>query len=176
MTMRNIIKTIGILLIILCCLSTQAQTTKANKKAAEATRIKNLVNSQKYVFIANYVIPLGGGGFALTSYYDVKVGKDTISTFLPYFGRAFMANYGSINNGIQFTATKFTYKVTTKKNNWDVLITPLENNRMNDPLGVRLMRLSISPDGNATLQVNNTNRDAITFFGRIEEISKSDKL
>ena len=175
--MKNIIKVTAILLIAVCSLSVHAQTTRADKKAAEITRIKNLVNSQKYVFIANYVMPLRGGGFGTSSYYDMKVGKDTITTFLPYFGRATMANNGSIDNGNNFTSTKFTYKATTKKNNgWEIVIVPLDKNKGNDPLGIRNMILSISEDGYATLQVNNLNRDAISFNGRIEEISKSNKL
>ena len=175
--MKNLIKTIGIFLISICFLSAHAQNTKADKKAADKARIKNLVESRNYVFVANYIMPIYGGGFGTSSYYDMKVGKDTISTFLPYFGTARMANYGSIDNGIHFTSTKFTYKPTIKKNgNWEIIIVPLDKNRANDALGVRNMILNISESGYATLQVNNLNRDAISFNGNIQEISKSDKL
>ncbi|GAB2981181.1 hypothetical protein GCM10027049_16300 [Mucilaginibacter puniceus] len=175
--MKNIIKIIGAILISMLCLSVQAQTTKTDKKAAEKAHIKNLVESKRYVFVANYIMPLRGGGFGTSSYYDMKVTKDTISTFLPYFGQASMSNYGSIDNGIHFTSTKFTYKSIIKKNgNWEIVIVPLDKNRGNDPLGVRNMILNISGDGYATLQVNNLNRDAISFNGRIQEIPKSDKL
>ena len=171
--MKNLIKILGILLISLSCLSVQAQTTKADKKAADKARIKNLVESQRYVFVANYIMPLRGGGFGTSSYYDLKVGKDTVATFLPYFGRATMANYGSIDNGIHFTSTKFTYKLTPKKNKWEVIIVPLDNNRANSALGVRNMILSISDEGYATLQVNNLNRDAISFNGQVRDVSQA---
>jgi hypothetical protein len=174
MTMKNLIKIIGIFLISLCCLSVQAQNTRADKKAAEKAHIKKLVESQNYVFVANYIMPLRGGGFGTSSYYDLKIGKDTITTFLPYFGQATMANYGSIDNGIHFTSTKFTYKPTIKKNgNWEIVIVPLDKNRGNDPLGVRNMILNISESGYATLQVNNLNRDAISFNGTIREVSQA---
>ena len=171
--MKNIIKIIGIFLISISSLSVHAQTLKADKKAADKARIKNLVESQRYVFVANYIMPLRGGGFGTSSYYDLKVGKDTIATFLPYFGRATMANYGSIDNGIHFTSTKFTYKLTPKKNKWEVVIVPLDNNRANSALGVRNMILSISDDGYATLQVNNLNRDAISFNGQVRDVSQA---
>lgn len=174
--MKNLIKILGIFLISVCCLSVQAQNTRADKKAAEKARMKNLVESQNYVFIANYIMPVYGGGFGTSSYYDMKVGKDTISTFLPYFGTARMSNYGSIDNGINFTSTKFTYKLTPKKNMWEVIIVPLDHNRANSALGVRNMVLSISEEGYATLQVNNLNRDNISFNGRIQEISTSNRL
>jgi hypothetical protein len=174
--MKTTVKLILALLIAGCCLNVHAQTAKQNKKTASINRIKSLVNSQRYVFLANYVMPMRGGGHAITSYYDLKVTKDTVAAFLPYFGQATMANYGSIDNGINFTSTKFTYKVTQKKNSWDIVIVPLDKNKLTDALGVREMRLSISEDGNAMLQVNNTNRDPITFTGRIEDMSRSDKL
>lgn len=174
--MKSTVKIILILLIAGCSLGAQAQNAKADKKITNTTRIKNLVNSQRYVFLANYVMPMRGGGHALSSYYDLKVTKDTVAAFLPFFGRAYMANYGSIDNGINFTSTKFSYKVTPKKNSWDIVIVPLDKNRLTDALGVREMRLSISAEGDATLQVNNTNRDPITFNGRIEDMSQSDKL
>jgi hypothetical protein len=174
--MKSIIKIAGIFLITICSLQVYAQTTKSDKKAANLARIKNLVNSQKYIFVANYIMPLRGGGFGTSSYYDLKVGKDTVSTYLPYFGNATMSNYGSLDNGIHFTSTQFTYKVIPKKNKWEITIVTLDKNRGNDPLGVRNMVLDISEDGFAILSVNNLNRDAISFSGQIREISKSDKL
>ena len=88
-----------------------------------------------------------------------------------------MSNYGSIDNGIHFTSTKFTYKPTIKKNgNWEIVIVPLDKNRANDALGVRNMILNISDEGYATLQVNNLNRDNISFNGRVQEIEKSNRL
>jgi hypothetical protein len=175
--MKNFIKILGILLISLSCLSVQAQTTKADKKAADKARIKKMIESRNYVFVANYIMPVYGGGFGTSSYYDMKVTKDTISTFLPYFGTARMSNYGSRDNGINFTSTKFTYKPTIKKNgNWEIVIVPLDKNRANDALGVRNMILNISDEGYATLQVNNLNRDNISFNGRVQEIEKSNRL
>ena len=171
--MKNYIKHIGILLVALCSLNmVQAQNTKADKKAAKLADIKNLVTSQRYSFNANYVLPLGGGGHALTSYYELRISKDTVYAYLPFFGRAYKADYGSIDNGIDFTSTKFTYKLTNKKDGWDIVIVPLDHNSMTDAKGVVNMRLTISSDGYATLQVNNTNRDAISFNGYIEAIKK----
>jgi len=173
--MKNSIKILLVLLITICCLNVQAQTSKADKKAAETAQIKALVEKQRYIFIANYAMPMRGDGISLTSTYDITVSKDTITAYLPYFGRAYTSNYGSIDNGIKFTSTKFTYKVSKRKDNWDIVIVPLDKNSQIDALGVNSMRLNISPDGYASLQVTNTNRDPITFNGRIDEIPKPGK-
>ncbi|MEO8887449.1 MAG: DUF4251 domain-containing protein [Mucilaginibacter sp.] len=171
--MKNYIKHITILLVFVCGLFTaNAQNTKAEKKAAKLSDIKNLVNSQRFVFVANYVLPLGGGGRALTSQYDLTITKDSVSAFLPYFGRAYMADFGSIDGGIKFTSTHFTYKLTGKKSRWEILITFTDANIINGPKGVRQMRLNVSEDGYGSLQITSSNRDAISFNGYIEEIGK----
>jgi hypothetical protein len=173
--MKNILKILLTLTIGLCCLNVHAQTSKTDKKAAEIAWIKSLVEKQRFVFLANYAMPMRGGGISLNYSYDLTIKKDTIIAFLPFYGQAFKANYGSIDNGINFTSTKFTYKVSKRKNNWDIVIVPLDKNSQTDALGVNSMRLNISPDGYASLQVTNTNRDPISFNGHIDEIPKPSK-
>ncbi|HEY0246614.1 MAG TPA: DUF4251 domain-containing protein [Mucilaginibacter sp.] len=173
--MKNLIKISFVMLITAFCLNTSNAQTKQDKKAIKAAEITRLVNLQNYVFVANYVSPSRGGGRALTSEYDMSVSKDSIVAFLPYFGRAYMADYGSNDGGIKFTLTHFDYKVTNnKKNNWDIIITP-KNKNMSDPKAVRTLRLSISSDGYASLQVLSENRDPISFNGYIEQKSKPKK-
>jgi hypothetical protein len=146
---------------LLSLYSVSAQDKKAALMAA--------VNNRNFIFIANYVSPARGGGHALTSDYDVTLTKDSVITYLPYFGRAYMANYGSLDDGIKLTTTKFSYTQTTnKKGNVEILITPKEQN-LTDALAVKSMRLNISPDGYASLQVISFNRDPIIFNGNIEE-------
>ncbi len=141
----------------------QAAATKEDKKAAKQTRIQNLVASQQYVFKAQTMQPMSGRSRALTSDYDVKVGKDTLTCYLPYFGRAYTAPIGSTDGGIQFTSTNFSYSVAIKKKGgWDVLIKP------NDAQDVQQLQLTISQDGYASLQVTSNNRQPISFNGYID--------
>ena len=171
--MKSYIKNICLLLVAVCSFTiTQAQNTKADKKAANLAEIKSLVNAQRFDFIANFAIPMGGGGRALTSSYDLVITKDTVTAYLPYFGRAYTSNYGSTDNGIKFSTTKFTYSSVYKKSGWEILIT-VKDSKMSDALGVRQLRLSISSDGYGSLQVTSQNRDPITFNGYIEAIKKN---
>src|ERR1700679_3931736 len=152
--MKNLIKLFCALLISSCCF----YTTKAQSK-----KTPQLVNDQNYVFVANYINPARGGGKALTDAYDLSVSKDSIITYLPYYGRAYLADYSSYDDGIKFTWTHFNYKITSvdKKGNFEILITPKDKN-LGDAKAVQSMRLYISSDGYASLQIINFNRDPVS--------------
>ena len=51
------------------------------------------------------------------------------------------------------------------------MLTP-KNNSLSDPRAVKTMRLDISHDGYASLQVISLNRDPISFNGEIVAIEK----
>src|SRR5476651_414263 len=166
--MKNLTTIFCAMLISSCCFYTAGAQTKGTKLAA-------MLDNRNYIFNANFVNPMRGGGRNLTSEYDVSVSKDTIVAYLPYFGQAYLANYGGTDNGIKFTWTHFGYKDTPgKKGNREILITPTDPKDKNagDPLGVQSLRLSISTDGYASLQVTNFNRDPISFNGTIEPKGK----
>ncbi len=125
--------------------------------------IKNLVDSQQYVFHAQSANPSGGRTRQLTSEYFVLVTRDTILSELPYFGRAYSANIGSSDGGIQFTSVDFVYKAEPrKKGGWEVAINP------RDVTGAKQFFMTIFENGTATLRVNSNTRQSISFNGYIE--------
>jgi len=146
----------------------QAQSTKKEKQAAKAAAIKKLIENVNFVFEANMAIPQTGNSRQLTPEYDLKVVKDTITAFLPYFGQAYIAPApGETEGGIKFTSTNFAYTSKQKKNgSWEISIKPNDHN-IADWRDVQQLRLSISTDGYATLQVTSSNRDPISFYGTI---------
>jgi hypothetical protein len=138
------------------------------KKAARQAAIKNMIDSAKFYFSADYALPQHGGTKQLTSTYDVKVTKDSIITYLPYYGKAYLAPApGTTDGGINFTSTNFSYKVNhEKKGGWEIIIKPKDHDITNWR-DVQQMVLNISPDGYASLSVLSTNRDPISFEGNI---------
>ena len=143
-----------------------AQKDKTDKVA----EIKNLVESQRYVFRAQSAMPMSGQTRQLTSEYDLKVTKDTIVSYLPYFGRAYTAPVDPSQGGIQFTSTLFEYTIAPhKKGGWDVAIKPKDNR------DVQQMMLNISEAGYASLQVTSINRQPISFSGYITAIKPGKK-
>jgi hypothetical protein len=140
-----------------------AQDTKQDKQAAKEAAIKSLVDAQNYVFVAQSALPMSGRTRQLTSDYDLKVTKTSVTSYLPYFGRAYQAPIDPTQGGIQFTSKDFDYTATPgKKGGWNIQIKPKDNK------DVQQMNLSISASGYGSLQVLSTNRQPISFNGYIK--------
>jgi hypothetical protein len=164
MKMKTIIRYTMLLLVsVLLAGSLSAQTNKKEKKAQQAAVITAAVEAQRYIFKAQSTTPTGGGRFMqLTTPYTVKVGKDSVVSDLPYFGRAYTAPVDPTKGGIQFTSTNFDYKKEEIKNGWRVTIKPT------DAGDVQQFTLSLFNNGSASLQVISTNRQPISFNGVVD--------
>lgn len=137
-------------------------STKKSAKASKTALVRQLITTQRYAFKAQTMFPMSGRSRVLTSDYDLRVSKDTVISYLPYFGRAYSASLDPSDNGIQFTSVNFDYTVTEKKKGgWDIIIKP------KDYSNVQQLSLSVSADGYASLQVTSTNRQSISFNGTI---------
>jgi len=165
-TLRNIL--ILLLTVSIGISVANAQTTKKEKQAAKEAAIKKSIEAKNYTFEANYVLPQRGGGHVLTSEYDLRITKDSVISYLPFFGRLYFdPPTGPNDGGIKFTSTKFSYVVKDKKKGgWEITIKPSDVKNLDRVL------LNISVDGYATLSVTSINRDFITFDGYIREDPK----
>ncbi|GAA4307219.1 DUF4251 domain-containing protein [Mucilaginibacter gynuensis] len=162
--MKTLIKVLFIGLVIGIMNPAAAQTTKKEKAAAKATEVKNKIDSGKYTFKATYVLPLAGGQRYLNADYDLKIGKDSLIAYLPYFGRAFSgaAITPSTDGGVKFTSTNFSYKVTPgKKGSWKVRADTKDTQNRDK------ITIDIFANGSATLMISSINRQPITYIGSI---------
>ncbi len=119
-----------------------------------------LISNKQYTFLAETANPVGGTSIRLSNGYDLVVKPDEVIATLPYYGRAYTADRNFA--GIRFTSTRFTYNATaSEKRGWDITIQP------EDVPEIQEMRLTIHADGYATLYVISTNRQAISYYGRL---------
>jgi len=147
---------------------TIAQTTKKEKQAAKAAKIKELLDARNYVFNANYVIPQRGNSRSINYGYDLVVSKDTVTAYLPYFGRVTLAPTDPSDGGVKFTSTNFDYTTKQAKNgSYNITITPKDAGTQGSK-DVRYLRLNVSTSGYASLQVISNNRDPISYNGDVE--------
>lgn len=162
--MKKIILFVIVSLTILFNTSTIiAQDTKQQKQAAKEAAIKALIDAQHYSFEAQTALPIGMKIRNLTPGYELKVRKDTVEAYLPYFGRAYSATIGSADDGIKFKTTDFKYTSTeTKKGEWDITIAPKNAG------DTRQLTLHVSKAGYASLQVMSNNKQSISFNGYIQ--------
>jgi len=147
-----------------------AVTAIAQAQEKDAAATQQLVESKNYIFKAESVNPPRGRFRQLTSEYDLVVNSDTVSAFLPYFGRAYTAPINSSEGGIKFSSSDFEYTVEKKKkNSWQVFIKP------KDVSDTQELYLTIFDNKKATLRVNSVNRESILFNGYIREGKAKDK-
>jgi len=163
-----------------------ALTTQAFAQTNKETTAK-IVAEKNYTFIANTAIPManndinnvlsqlqggqGGGLINLTgSQYDVKINKDSVIAYLPFYGRSFNAPYNPSEGGIKFTSKDFTYTESkSKKGSYTIQINTKDVKREN-----YRFTINISANGYASLIASSVNKQPITFNGYLSEPKKND--
>ncbi|MBB6237688.1 hypothetical protein HDC90_002310 [Pedobacter sp. AK013] len=146
-----------------------------------------IVADKNYTFVANSAVPMsnndvnrvlammpggqGGSTINLTgSQYDVKVTKDSIVAYLPYFGRSFSAPMDPTQGGIKFTSKDFTYTESkNKKGLYTIQINTKDVKREN-----YRFTINISTNGYASLTASSVNKQPIIFNGYLDEPKKQD--
>jgi hypothetical protein len=169
--MRNLTKLAIISALILSCFQTvwAQKTSRAEREAAKVAKVKALIDTRNYVFQADYVIPQRGNSKSLTFGYDMVVSKDTLQTYLPYYGQVTLAPTDASDGGIKLNTTNFSYEAKAgKKGGYEIVIKPTDNFYQGSK-DVRYMRMQVSATGYASLQVISNNRDPISFNGTIED-------
>lgn len=150
-----------------------SSSCSGQQKAASSDTATPMVEEQRYTFIAQQAIPMedarynlrdlfpnaGASLYQLSGNYDLKVTPDSVVAYLPFYGRSFTAPMDPTKGGIKFTSTKFDYKKSKRKGNYEIEITP------RDVREVQSLFLSISPAGYTQLRVVNLNRSPIAFNG-----------
>jgi len=145
---------------ILCMALLCGSSIYAQQKSAD--EIRQMIESRSFVFKAEVANPARGGSEQLSSGYDVTVTKNSVVSYLPFFGRAQTIPIGAAEGGIKFTSASFDYKTVYNGKVWNVTIKP------SDVSHVQQLYLSVYDNGTAVLEVMNINRDNISFRGYIQ--------
>ncbi|MBO9619609.1 MAG: DUF4251 domain-containing protein [Niabella sp.] len=161
------------LLIVMLSIASCASQKKAG---STTTKTAAMMDDQRYTFVAQSVVPTedarynvrnlfpgGSNLYQLTSRYDLKITPDSVIAYLPFFGRSYTAPVDPTKGGIQFTSTKFNYKKTIRKGNYEIQIDLRDNN------DVKSLYLTASPSGYASLRIINLNKTPIAYNGIIED-------
>lgn len=143
-----------------------AQTKKETREKTKAAEVQKLLDSKRFSFKAQTAQPLRGGTINLTSDYELVIKKDSLQSYLPFFGRAFTAPMNPTESPLIFNTTNFNYSAASGKKGAKNITVEIKDQNAN----VRRFYLSISGQGYATLQVLNSNRDPISFNGYIAAV------
>jgi hypothetical protein len=149
-----------LLMVLLQGCSSVQPTPSAEQKAL---RVRDKVEAFNFTFEALTAQSMRFNLVHLSPDYTLKVSKDTLKAYLPYFGQAYTAPLNSTEGGIKFTSTKFERKVVLGKHvgNWKITFKTLDTP---EPLN---LYLEIWGNGSAHLNVNDPNRQSISFDGEL---------
>ena len=140
---------------------------KAARKAEQIEKTKALIENNAWQFDANQMNPTSGKSRTLTTPYNIVVKDGQLDSYLPYFGRAYRAEYGSTESPLIFKNEISDYKVEpAKKNGWTI---KFKTSNKNDRLDYTLL---VAESGSSTLNINSTDRQAISFHGNLVEIEE----
>ena len=168
-------KKLSIILLMLVSVSMlHAQETRMTRKEAKAAqkaqlveKTQALVNAGTWQFDATQMLPVSGRSRTLTSSYRVIVTESEIDSYLPYFGRAYRAEYGSTDSPLSFKGEISDLRVEKWKEGGWVISFKTENK--NDRLEYTF---HIGETGSATLKVNSSNRQQISFYGDLTDTDR----
>jgi D-Tyr-tRNAtyr deacylase len=135
---------------------------RQSKMAAKEAKVKKIVDSERFQMTMNQANPMGGRMISLTPEYTLTLAKDSVISYLPYFGRAYSAPLNS-EGGIKFTELIHDKKISfnAKKGNYTLSF------KAQTKEDTYLFFITIWLNGNVTVSVTSNNRQPIDFSGEI---------
>lgn len=137
---------------------------RAEKNARIEAKVDSLIQSRDFKLIAQSAQPMGWQQIQLTSEYDLQVKGDSVEVYLPYFGRAYMADYNSSEGGIKMDTLLENYKQKKRKGNTNISFDA------NTKVDHYRFKLTITSTGYATIFVSCDKRQVINFSGVLDQI------
>lgn len=153
-----------ILLGLICLIAAMPATAqnRSEKKARIERAVKEAIDSKTYKINVNSAQPMRGGIHMLTNDYSLKVGNDSVHSYLPYFGVGYNIPYGG-GKGLVFSEPITEYKTREFKKG-KVRI----NFKTRNDEGNYEYSLTIYPNGSTTIYVQAYNRQAISYKGDMD--------
>ncbi|MBM6991944.1 MAG: DUF4251 domain-containing protein [Prevotella sp.] len=160
-------KLLGLLTMVLGLTACTTSKTAEQKNAQYLQQMSQLADSLRnrtYTISFDYVMPRRSGGHFLTSDYSVTVKGDSITSFLPYFGVAYRADWNNqYHSPLDFKGLIMAYDYAQrKKDSYRVML------KTKNGMDQMVYQLQVFANGKATLDVLPTDREPISFTGNLK--------
>lgn len=139
---------------------------KALKETEAVQEIKEMLDSANFVFVPTQVLPLSMQAKTLDGTFSAVIKNDSIDSYLPFYGRAYRADYNSMQGPFTFNLPVKNYSLEKLKKEYLVQF----DVRNNDDV-VKFI-FHIGETGYTTLNINSINRQSISYYGNIEKSKK----
>jgi len=153
---------------LMACLSIgwmllQAMSCASSQPTPTGQATFTAIDQLSYQFTPLNMQPLGARQININGNYFIRLNQKRLDVDLPYVGRANQATPGSTEQGMLFTSTQFDHDVREgKKGSKEITIKPRDVSQISS------LVITAYTNGTASVQINSTNRAAISYGGNIE--------
>ena len=134
----------------------------STEQVTNSDSLQSMINAHNFVFVPQFVNPVGisrrdvsGGN------YDFTVKKDTVISYLPFFGRGYIAPLSPTDVDFDFTSTKFSYTILPAKHGWNISIKPADQHYLHE------FYFKVFNNGSASLTITSIDRSSLSYDGYI---------
>jgi len=135
---------------------------KTSEDQQKAQQVQQKLDSKDFTINVNYMMPMRGGGEALSSLYSLSIQDNTVKSYLPYKGQATSIPYGG-GDGLNFEDKIQDYKDNGLKKDSRIIEFKVEHE--GDLLEYKI---TVFDNGQADIFVASRNRDNISFRGELD--------
>ncbi len=162
MKMRNLQVAFVLIVLVSICGCSNTHQIK-NDQLTDAATVRSMIESQNFVFVPRFVNAAGVRNRDLGSGFEIWISKDSIISYLPFFGRGYTAPISPADVDFDFTSTKFTYTTTPDRRGWNILIKPKDQRYLQE------LYFRIFENSSASLTITSNDRSSISYNGYITE-------
>lgn len=151
------------ILALASCATGMTAGQKEQKAVKYESQLADSVSNRTLTVNFDFVNPFRFPAHHLTTTYSLKIKDDSISSYLPYFGRAYHADYGSTDSPLSFNGHAEGMKIIKgKKDSYRITFQTMKSQENFEYV------LTVFSNGKATLNVSSNERDPISFDGEVE--------
>lgn len=159
--MKCLISLIIAVLTLASC-ATADKAARDQRRRDRAEKVAGAIESGRYRVGIRTAYPARGGAVQVTGDYGLEVSGDSVTVYLPYFGRGFTLPYGG-GRGLNFKAAMAEYKVRRVKRDR----TRVDFLTGNDE-DIYRFTVDIFDNGQVTVDVQPQQRSRISYGGELE--------
>lgn len=133
--------------------------SKAEKKLMRAQMVKECMESGVFEIEPRTALTMSGRSIQLSAHYSFKVTKDSVYSYLPYYGRGYSIPYGG-GEGLDFEAKTEKFKQSiTQKGYYEIEFSARTRE------DYYTFHIEVYDNGSSSIHVNMQNRQSIDFLG-----------
>ena len=142
--------------------ATADKAARDQRRRDRAEKVAGAIESGRYRVGIRTAYPIRGAAVQVTGDYGLEVSGDSVTVYLPYFGRGYTLPYGG-GKGLNFSGVTENFKITQPKRDRKHVEFSVKNDE-----DTYKFHIDIFDNGSASINVMPQQREMISFNGEIE--------